>query len=136
MFYLRWTILCICWMLESKLFRSIHNHLNHITWFCRNSASISQFATLSHRTWIASDFSSFQFSQKRSKLSDCTFWNFFYKRKISFLLILCMRKRHSSVIENYIRSDDVIWCEFDYLILTEIDSLFKFIVSKVVDRLS
>jgi hypothetical protein len=57
---------------------------NHITWF-RNSASVSLLTTFSHRTWIASDFSSFQFFQKRSKISNCIFWKFSYKRKIFFL---------------------------------------------------
>jgi hypothetical protein len=85
---------------------------NHITW-SRNSASVSLLATLSHRTWVANDFSSSQLFQKRSKLSDCTFWSFSYKRKFSFLLIFCTRNRHSTVIEDYIRRDDVIWCELN-----------------------
>jgi hypothetical protein len=97
---------------------------NHITWF-RNLASVSLLATLSHRTWVANDFSSSQFSQKRSKISDCTFWKISYKRKISFLLISCTRKWHSTVIESYIRRDDVIRCELD-LALTEADSLLSF----------
>jgi hypothetical protein len=37
-------------------------------------------------------FSSSQFSQKRSKLSDCAFWKFFYKRKILFLIHLLYAK--------------------------------------------
>ncbi len=37
-------------------------------------------------------FSSFQFSQKRSKFSDCTFWKFFYKRKFFFLIHLLYAK--------------------------------------------
>ncbi len=90
---------------------------NHITWF-RNSTSVSLRAILSHKTWIASDFSSFQFSQKRSKISDCTFWKFSYIRKFSFLLIFCTRNRHSTVIKSYIKRNDVIRCEFD-LTLTE-----------------
>jgi hypothetical protein len=44
-FYLKWATFYICWMLKSKLFRSIHNHFNHITWFCRNFVSVSLFAT-------------------------------------------------------------------------------------------
>jgi hypothetical protein len=89
---------------------------NHITWF-RNSASVSLLATLSHRTWVASDFSLSQFSQKRSKVSDCTFWKFSYKRKFSFLFISCTRNRHSTVIESYIRRDDVIKCELDLALI-------------------
>jgi hypothetical protein len=80
---------------------------NHITWF-RNSASVSLLATFSHKTWIANDFSSSQFFQKRSKISDYIFWNFSYKRKNFFLFISCTRNRHSIVIENYIKRDDVI----------------------------
>jgi hypothetical protein len=64
---------------------------NHITW-SRNSASVSLFATLSHRTWVANDFSSSQLSQKRSKISDCTFWKFSYKRKFFFLTHLLYAK--------------------------------------------
>ncbi len=93
-------------------------------------------------------FSSSQLSQKRSKISNCIFWNFSYKRKISFLFILCTRKRHSSVIENYIRRDDVIWCEFDcfnfhwnrltfiFSVLRFVDRLSQKIVSKFADKLS
>jgi hypothetical protein len=116
---------------------------SHITW-CRNPASVSLLATLSHRTWIADDFSSFQLSQKRSKISDCTFWKISYKRKISFLLISCTRNRHLTVIESYIRRDDVIRCELDlaftensihYLTLTdhcrwETDRLSQIAVAK------
>jgi hypothetical protein len=103
-------------MIESKLFRSIHSHLNHITWF-RNSASVSLLATYLHRTWVANDFSSSQLFQKRSKISDCTFWKFSYKRKFSFSLISCMRNRHSTVIEDYIKRDDVIRYELDLALI-------------------
>jgi hypothetical protein len=89
----------------------------HVTWF-RNSASVSLLATFSHKTWVANDFSSFQLSQKRSKISNCTFWKISYKRKFCFLLISCVRNRHSTVIESYIRRNDVIRCELD-LALTE-----------------
>jgi hypothetical protein len=58
-------------------------------------------------------FSSSQFSQKRSKISDCTFWKISYKRKFSFLLISCTRNRHSTMIESYIKRDDVFKCELD-----------------------
>ncbi len=80
---------------------------NHVTWF-RNSASVSLFAIFSHKTWVANNFSSSQFSQKRSKISNCIFWKFFYKRKFSFLLISCTRNRHLTMIENYIKRDNVI----------------------------
>ncbi len=101
---------------------------NHITWSCRNSASVSLLATLSHRTWIANDFSSSQLSQKRSKISDCTFWKISYKRKFSFLLISCTRNRYSTVIESYIRKNDVIKCELD-LALTE--KLIQYLTSQM-----
>jgi hypothetical protein len=147
---------------------------NHITWFCRNSASVSLLATLSHRTWIANDFFIISTLSKAIETSDCTFWKFFYKRKffflthllyakstfnsdrrlykkrwcdlmrtwsllafteiefklhffwkfcrtdeeISFWLVLCTRKRHSALIEDYIRKDTVIWCELDCLAFT------------------
>ncbi len=58
-------------------------------------------------------------------VSDCTFWEIFYKRKFSFLLIFCMRNPHSTVIESYIRRDDVIWCELDCLTIIEIESLLS-----------
>jgi hypothetical protein len=101
---------------------------NHITWF-RNSASVSLLATLSHRTWVASDFSSSQLSQKRSKTSDCTFWKISYKRKFSFLLISCTQNRHSTVIENYIKKDDVIECELD---LTLIEKSIHYEISQMI----
>jgi hypothetical protein len=110
---------------------------NHITWF-RNSAFVSLFATLSHRTWIGNDFSLFQLFQKRSKVSDCIFWKFSYKRKFSFLFIFCTRNRHSTMIENYIRKNDVIRCEFDLTLIEKTDSLFdshKWL-SRSCDRLS
>ncbi len=39
-------------------------------------------------------------------------------KEISFWLVLCTRKRHSALIEDYIREDIVIWCELDCLALT------------------
>jgi hypothetical protein len=78
-------------MLESKLFRSIHSHFNHITWF-RNSASVSLLATLSHRTWVANDFSSSQFSQKRSKRLRLHFLKIFLQTKNFFLTHLLYAK--------------------------------------------
>jgi hypothetical protein len=69
-------------------------------------------------------------------VSDCTFWKFSYKRKISFLFISCTRNRHSTMIENYIRRDDVIKCELDRLALIEIwftIELSQITVAKRVD---
>ncbi len=117
--------------------------VTNITWFC-NFASVSLLSTLSHKTWIASDFSLSQLSQKRSKISDRIFWKFSYKRRFSFLLISCTRDRHSTLIESYIRRDDVIKCELDlafterlirYLIFTNychetFDRLSQIVVAK------
>jgi hypothetical protein len=64
---------------------------NHITWF-RNSASVSLFATLSHRTWIANDFSSSQFFQKRSKRLKLHFLKIFLQTKNFFLTHLLYAK--------------------------------------------
>ncbi len=73
-------------------------------------------------------FSSFQFLQKRSKLSDCSFWEFSYKRKFFFfLLISCTRNLHSTMIEDYIERNDVIRCELDCLALIEIESELHFL---------
>jgi hypothetical protein len=128
MFYLRWAILYICWVLESKLFRSIHSHLNHVTWFCRNSASVSMLATLSHRSWIANEFSSSQLSQKRSKLSNCIFWKFSYKRKFFFLTHLLYAK---STFNSDRRLYKKRWCDlmqtWSFLTFIEIESKLHFL---------
>jgi hypothetical protein len=55
------------------------------------------------------------------------FENFLTNENFSFLLIFCTRKRHSTVIEDYIRRDDVIWCELDRLTFTEIESRLHFL---------
>jgi hypothetical protein len=94
---------------------------NHITWFWRNSVSVSLLATLSHRTWIANDFfiiSTFSKSDRNSQIA--LFENFSTNENFSYLLISCTRNRHSTVIVDYIRRDDVIWCELDRLALIEI----------------
>jgi hypothetical protein len=100
---------------------------NHITWFC-NSASVSLLATLSHRTWIANDFSSSQLSQKRSKLSDCTFWKFSYKRKFFFLTHFLYAK---STLNSDRRLYKEKWCDlmrtWSFLALTEIESRLHFL---------
>jgi hypothetical protein len=64
---------------------------NHITWF-RNSASVSLLATLSHRTWIANDFSSSQLFQKWSKRLRLHFLKIFLQTKIFFLTHLLYAK--------------------------------------------
>jgi hypothetical protein len=57
-------------------------------------------------------------------VSDCIFWKFSYKRKFSFLLIFCTRNRHSTVIESYIKRNDVIRYELD---LTFIEKLIHYL---------
>jgi hypothetical protein len=89
---------------------------SHITWF-RNSASVSLLATLSHRTWIANDFFIISTFSKAIENLRLHFLKIFLQTKISFSLISCMRSRHSTVIQDYIRRDDVIRCELD-LVLT------------------
>jgi hypothetical protein len=64
---------------------------NHITWF-RNSASVSLLATLSHKTWIASDFSSFQLFQKTIENLRLHFLKNFLQTKIFFLTHLLYAK--------------------------------------------
>jgi hypothetical protein len=114
---------------------------SHITWF-RNSASVSLLATLSHRTWVAGDFSSSQLSQKRSKLSGCTFWKFSYKRKFFFLAHLLHAK---SAFNSSRRLYKKRWCDlmrtWSFSLSLKPDSLFSFHRlltrrKKSVDRLS
>jgi hypothetical protein len=65
-------------------------------------------ATFSHRTWFASDFSSSTFS-KNDRKSQMTLFAFFCrKKKCSFIFVSCTRKRHSTLIEDYIERRDVI----------------------------
>jgi hypothetical protein len=99
---------------------------NHITWF-RNLASVSLLATLSHRTWIANDFFIIStFSKTIETLRLHFFKNFSYKRKVSFSLISCTRNWHSTMIEDYIRKDDVIKCELDLTFIITVAELIIF----------
>jgi hypothetical protein len=80
----------------------------HITWFDRNSASVSLFATFSHRTWIANDFSSSQLSQKRSKRLRLHFLKIFLQTKIFFLTHLLYAK---TTFNNDRRLYKKKWCD-------------------------
>jgi hypothetical protein len=101
---------------------------NHITWF-RNLVSVSLLATFSHRTWIANDFFIISILSKIIEKSQIAFfWKISYKRKFSFLLISCTRNRHSSVIESYIRRNDVIRCKLD---LAFIEKLIQYLTSQM-----
>jgi hypothetical protein len=73
-------------------------------------------------------FHHLNFFKSDRKISDCTFWKILYKRKFSFLLISCTRNRHSTVIENYIRRNDVIKCELD---LAFIEKLIQYLISQM-----
>ncbi len=64
---------------------------SHITWF-RNSASVSLLATLSHKTWVANDFSSSQLFQKRSKRLRLHFLKIFLQTKNFFFIHLLYAK--------------------------------------------
>ncbi len=96
-------------------------------------------------------FHHFKFLKSDRNVSDCIFWKYSYKRKCSFIFIFCTRNRHSTIIESYIRKNDVIKCELDltlieksihYLALTnhcreDADKLSRIVVAKKnVDKLS
>jgi hypothetical protein len=51
----------------------------------------------------------------------------FTNENFSFLLVFCTRKRHSTMIEDCIKKDDMIWCELNRLILIEIESRLHFL---------
>jgi hypothetical protein len=70
-------------------------------------------------------FHHFNFFKNDRNVSDCTFWKFSYKRKFFFLLISCMRNRHSTMIESYIKRNNVIKCELD---LTFIEKLIHYLI--------
>jgi hypothetical protein len=109
---------------------------NHITWFS-NSAFVFLLVTLSHKTWIASDFHHLNFFKNDRNVLDCIFWNFFLQTKNFFFTLFCTQNRHSTIIENYIKRNDVIKCDFDHLTFIEIRFIIEFsqiIVAKRVDH--
>jgi hypothetical protein len=55
------------------------------------------------------------------------FENFLTNETFSFLLISCTRNRHSTVIADYIKRNDVIWCELNRLTFIEIESRLHFL---------
>ncbi len=65
---------------------------NHITWFCRNSASVSLLATLSHRTWIANDFFIISTFSKAIETLKLHFLKIFLQTKIFFFTHLLYAK--------------------------------------------
>jgi hypothetical protein len=81
---------------------------NHITWFWRNSASVSLFATLSHRTWIAKDFFLISNFSKAIEILRLHFLKFFYKRKFFFLTHLLYAK---STFNNDRKLYKKKWCD-------------------------
>jgi hypothetical protein len=72
-------------------------------------------------------FHHFNFLKSDRNFQIALFENFLTNENFSFLLISCTRNRHSTVIADYIRRDDVIWCELDRLIFTEIESRLHFL---------
>ncbi len=50
----------------------------------------------------------------------------FTNEKFSFLFVFYTRNRHSTMIENYIKRNDVIWCKLNRLIFIEIESKLHF----------
>ncbi len=55
---------------------------------------------------------------KSDRTQIALFENFLTNENFSFLLISCTRNWHSTVIENYIKRDDVIWCELNRFYLS------------------
>jgi hypothetical protein len=71
---------------------------------------------------------------KSDRTQIALFENSFTNENFSFLSISCTRNRHSTMIEDYIKRDDVIWCELDRLALTEIESRLRFLKFVVQTR--
>jgi hypothetical protein len=136
-------------MFESKLFRSIHNHLSHITWlyshhvipqscFCiaacdkshhmivitsRDFAILFLYRCLQHfhtKHELRTIFHHLNFFKNDRNFLDCIFWKFFFKRNFFFLFIFCTRNRHLTMIENYIKRNDVIKCELDWVFIEKL----------------
>ncbi len=101
---------------------------NHITWFCRNSASVSLFATFSHRTWVANDFFIISTFSKTIETLRLHFWKFFYKRKFFFLTHLLYAK---STFNSDRRLYKKRWCDlmrtWSFLTFIEIESKLHFL---------
>jgi hypothetical protein len=62
-------------------------------------------------------FHHFNFLKSDRKSQIALFENFLTNKNFSFLLISCTRNRHSTVIESYIRRDDVIRYELDLVLI-------------------
>jgi hypothetical protein len=65
---------------------------------------------------------------KSDRNSQIALFEIFFTNEIfSFLFISCTRNRHSTVIEDYIERNDVIWCELDHLTFIEIEFKLHFL---------
>jgi hypothetical protein len=113
-------------MLESKLLRSIHSSLSHITWL-KSHHVISQFCfciaacdTLTQNMNCERFFIISILSKTIEKSQIALFENSLTNKKFSFLFIFCTRNRHLTVIESYIRRDDVIKCELDLIFIKKL----------------
>ncbi len=80
---------------------------NHITWF-RNSASVSLFATLSHRTWFANDFFIISTFSKAIQNLRLHFLKIFLQTKIFFFTHFLYAK---STFNNDRRLYKKRWCD-------------------------
>ncbi len=58
---------------------------------------------------------------------NCIFWNLSYWRRKFFWFVLCMRNRHSTMIEDYIKRDNVIKCELDSVFTEKLIHCLAFI---------
>jgi hypothetical protein len=137
-FYICWECSNRSYLVRYTVILITSSDCNHITWF-RNSASVSLLATLSHKTWVANDFSSSQLSQKRSKNLKLHFLKIFLQTKIFFLThLLYAKSTLNSDRELYKKTwcDQMrIWFSFHW----KTDLLFwlsQMIVAKSVDKLS
>jgi hypothetical protein len=120
---------------------SRHSHLNHlnlITWLDRNHVSVSFDCDTFTQNMICDQFFILNFLKKQSKKLKWRFLLFFIKKnKFSFLFVSCTRKQYLTVIEDYIKKNDVIveinshnlltrddhvidliWCDKSYSIFT------------------
>ncbi len=76
-------------------------------------------------------FNSFK-SDRNSQIA--LFEIFLTNESFSFLFISCTRNRHSTMIEDYIERNNMIWCELDRLTFIEIESKLHFLKFVVLTK--
>jgi hypothetical protein len=79
-------------------------------------------------------FHHFNFLKSDRNFQIALFEIFFTNESFFFLFISCTRNRHSTVIEDYIKRNDVIWCELDRLTLIEIEFRLHFLKFVVLTK--